>query len=112
MADRDVIERYYRGFRDRDVEAVRATLTAEFHFTSPFGEFRGRDMMLDSIWPSVGQSWATNLSIFGEGPEYVVIYEHETAPGAQRPPMRMAEYLRFDGDLIASIEVFVGRTLA
>ena len=106
-----LIEQYYRGFKERDREMIRAVLAPEFHFVSSFGEFRGRDAMLDAIWASVGQAWATNLRIFGDGPEFVVLYEHESAPGAQRPPMTMAEYVRFDGDRIAMIEVFVGRPL-
>lgn len=106
-----LIEQYYRGFKERDREMIRAVLTPEFHFVSSFGEFRGRDAILDTIWPSVGQAWATNLRIFGDGPEFVVLYEHENAPGAQRPPMTMAEYVRFDGDRIAMIEVFSGRAL-
>jgi hypothetical protein len=60
----------------------------------------------------VGQAWATDLRIVGDGPEFVVLYQHENVPGMQRPPMRMAEHLRFDGERIAAIEVFVGRPLA
>lgn len=105
------IQSYYRAFRDRDLERVRLLLTPDFHFVSSFGEYRERDAMLDEIWPAVGQAWATNLRVFGQGPEFVVVYEHELAPGVQRPPMRMAEYLRFQGEQIAEIEVFVGRSL-
>jgi hypothetical protein len=31
------------------------------------------------------------------------------APGVERPPMTMAEHLRFDGNRLARVEVFVGR---
>jgi len=103
------IHRYYRAFRERDRDALQSALTPDFNFVSAFGEFRGRDAMLEAIWPSVGQAWATNVRIFGDGPEFVVLYEHETAPGAERPPMTMAEHLRFDGDRLARVEVFVGR---
>jgi hypothetical protein len=106
------ISRYYAAFRERDRDALRSLLTPDFHLISAFGEFRERDVMLEAIWPSVGQAWATKLRIFGDGPEFVVLYEHETAPGAQRPPMTMAEHLRFEGDRIAHIEVFVGRPLS
>jgi hypothetical protein len=105
------IQSYYQAFRDRDLACLRSLLTPDFHFVSSFGEYRERDVMLDEIWPAVGQTWATNLRVFGEGPEFVVVYEHENAPGVQRPPMRMAEYLRFQGEQIAEIEVFVGRPL-
>jgi len=103
------IRRYYDAFRTRDLEGVRTLLTPDFHFVSGFGEFRARDAMLDQIWPSVGQTWARDLRVFGDGPEFVVLYQHENAAGVERPPMRMAEYLRFDGERIAEVEVYVGR---
>jgi hypothetical protein len=109
MDYRDAIERYYQAYRDRDRESLRSLLTPDFHFASSFGEYNDRDAMLDEIWPGVGQSWATNLRVFGNGPDFVVLYEHENAPGVQRPAMTMAEYVRFEGDRIAAIEVFVGR---
>jgi hypothetical protein len=111
MRYREAITQYYAAFRDRDRDRLRQLLTTDFHFISAFGEFRDRDAMLDAIWPSVGQTWATNLRIFGIGPDFVVLYEHENAPGVTRPPMTMAEYVRFSGDQIAEIEVFVGRPL-
>ena len=107
----DAIARYYGAFRTRDLEGLRALLTPDFHFRSGFGEYHDRDAMLEAIWPAVGQTWAKNLRVFGDGPEFVVLYEHENAPGVERPPMTMAEYIRFDGDRIAEIEVFVGRPM-
>lgn len=107
-----VIERYYRAFRERDLNALRSLLTPDFHFVSSFGEYRERDAMLEAIWPAVGQTWARDIRVFGDGPEFVVLYEHENAPGVQRPPMRMAEYLQFEGERISAIEVFVGRPVA
>jgi ketosteroid isomerase-like protein len=103
------IESYYRAFRDRDLARLQALLTPDFHFVSSFGEYRDRDALLAEIWPAVGQTWATNLRVFGEGPEFVVVYEHEHAPGVERPAMRMAEAIRFRDERIEAIEVFVGR---
>ncbi|HUG04104.1 MAG TPA: nuclear transport factor 2 family protein [Steroidobacteraceae bacterium] len=105
------IARYYQAYRDRDRQTLRSLLTASFHFVSSFAEYRGRDAMLEEIWPAVGQAWATKLRIFGHGPELVVLYEHENAPGEKRPGMSMAEYIRFEGDRIAEIEVFQGRPI-
>jgi hypothetical protein len=105
------IELYYSAFRDRDREGLRAILTPGFRHVSSFGEWSDGDAMIGAIWPAVGQSWATNLRIFGEGPECMVRYDLETAPGAPRPPMSMAEYIRFEGDRLAEIEVYVGREL-
>ena len=103
------IRRYYDAFRERDLEGLRALLTPDFRFVSSFGEFHERDAMLEQIWPSVGQTWARDLRLFGAGPEFVVLYEHQNAAGVERPPRRMAEYVRFDGERIADIEVYVGR---
>lgn len=111
MDYRTAIEGYYRAFRERDRASLQSLLTPDFHFVSSFGEYSDRDAMLDEIWPAVGQAWATNLRIFGSGPEFVVLYEQETASGVERPAMSMAEHIRFDGEQIAEIEVFVGRAL-
>lgn len=107
----DAIHRYYRAFRDRDRDELRRLLAPDFHFLSSFGEFHDRDAMLDAIWPSVGQTWAVNLRIFGEGPEFVVLYQHANAPTVERAPLMMAEYVRFTGSVISHIEVYVGRAL-
>ena len=107
----DAIRRYYGAFRTRDLEGLRGLLTPDFQFVSSFGEYHDRDAMLEEIWPSVGQTWAMDLRLFGAGPEFVVLYEHENAAGVERPAMRMAEYIRFEGDRISAIEVYVGRAV-
>jgi hypothetical protein len=105
------IEQYYRAYRDVDRERLCSLLKPDCHFVSSFGEYRDRDAMLDEIWPAVGRSWAAKLRIFGQAPEFVVLYEHDTASGVDRPGMSMAEYIRFEGDRIAEIEVFQGRSI-
>jgi ketosteroid isomerase-like protein len=112
MDHRQLVERYYRAFRHRDREALRSLLTPDFRHLSAHGEWRDRDAMLEAIWPAVGEAWATRLQIFGEPPELMVRYENETAPGVRRPRRAMAEYVRFEGDRIAEIEVYVGREVA
>lgn len=105
------IRDYYRAYQERDRATLETLLAPDFHFISAFGEYRDRDAMLDEIWPHVGQTWATNLRIFGKEPEFVAVYEHERTPNMTQPPMTMAEYIRFEGGRIAAIEVFVGRPL-
>jgi ketosteroid isomerase-like protein len=108
MSHRAAIERYYRAYRDRDRATLDALLADDFRFRSSFGAFDGRDAMLDAIWPMVGRSWATNLRIYGEAPEFLVLYENDAAPGVEHPRAHMAERIRFEGDRIAEIEVFIG----
>lgn len=111
MEHRQIIEGYYRAFRERDQDGLRSILTPGFHHLSSFGEWQDREAMLEAIWPGVGQSWAVNLQIFGEAPDFMVRYQHESLPGDSRPPLSMAEFIRFDGDRIAEIEVYTGREL-
>lgn len=108
---RGLIIRYYHAYRERDRDTLQSLLTPDFHFVSSFGEHRNRDAMLDEIWPVVGVTWAVNLRIFGEGPDFVVLYEHENTAALERPAMSMAEYIRFECDKIAAIEVFTGREI-
>jgi hypothetical protein len=112
VTHRDLVERYYLAFRERDRESLRALLTPGFRLVSGYGEFRGRERMLDEIWPTVGKTWAVNLRIFGDGPELVALYEHAPTEAAERPPHSMAERFRFEGDRIAEIEVFIGREIS
>jgi hypothetical protein len=108
---RAAIESYYRAYRERDRAALERLLTDDFRFRSSFGAFDGRDAMLDAIWPAVGRSWAVDLEIHGTAPEYVVTYRHGALAGVEHPLNRMAERIRFEGDRIAEIEVFLGPEL-
>ncbi|MFP3943243.1 MAG: nuclear transport factor 2 family protein [Alphaproteobacteria bacterium] len=103
----DLIRDYYRCFKDRDRERLRELLTPDFRHVSPFGAYDDRDRMLEEIWPHVGKIWAADIEIFGQGPEYMVRYRHAGESSA-----RLAEYIRFEGDRIAEIEVYPGRGAA
>lgn len=100
----DLIREYYRCYKDRDRERLRELLTPDFRHISPFGTFDDRDRMLEEIWPHVGKVWAEDIQIFGEGPEYMVRYAHAGESAA-----RLAEFIRFEGNRIAEIEVYPGR---
>ncbi len=104
MGAPDTIREYYRCFRERDLETLRGLLTPDFRHVSPFGSYGHRDRMLEEIWPHVGKTWAVDIEIFGDGPEYMVRYRLEGESAA-----RLAEYIRLEGDRIAEIEVYPGR---
>ena len=101
------IQSYYRCFQERDREGLVRLLTPDFRHVSPFGIFDDRDAMLDAIWPAVGKSWAVDIEVFGEPPDFMVRYRHAGEHGGT-----MAEYVHFEGDQIAEIEVFIGRSPA
>ena len=104
----DAVLRYYRCFRERDREGLRALLTPDFHHVGSFGEHTDRDEMIERIWPGVGRSWAEDIAVYGDGGDLMV---HYTIRSHERPPTRMAERLRFRGDRIAAVEVFIGRAI-
>lgn len=103
MNQRDAIEAYFRAFRERDRSALEELLTPDFRHSSPYGRYDDRDRMLDEIWPSVGEHWAEDVEIYGDGPEHMVRYRHSTGS-------LMAEHFRFEGDRIAEVEVYFGRS--
>lgn len=108
MDRRQAIERYYACYRERDREGLQALLAPDMKHLSSFAEYDDRDVMLEAIWPMVGRSWATDLEIFGDGDgdDFMVRYRIESE---ERPPMTMAEYIRFEGDRIVEIQVYMGR---
>ena len=103
MDGHEAIHAYFRAFRERDRATLERLLTPAFRHLSPFGHFEDRDRMLDEIWPSVGQHSAEDIEVYGEVPAYMVRYRHSAGT-------LMAEYVRFEGDRIAEIEVYVGRS--
>ncbi|MGF1670907.1 MAG: hypothetical protein ACFCU6_10685 [Balneolaceae bacterium] len=108
MNHRKIIEDYYLSYKKRDRDKLRNILTPGFRHISEFAVHTDRDRMIEEIWPHVGQSWSEDLQIFGDYPEFMVRFK---VVGGDRPSRSMAEYIRFEGDKIAEVEVFMGREL-
>ncbi|MEM9066507.1 MAG: nuclear transport factor 2 family protein [Planctomycetota bacterium] len=111
MTHHESIRAMYQAFRDRKRAALEALLAPDYTFASPFGNFVGRDAMLDVIWPQYlaeeNPRWATDIEIFGTGPGYMVRYRHES-DDPSKSGARLAEFVRFEGDLVVSVEVYLG----
>ena len=105
MVHETAIRAYYRCFAARDRAGLERLLLATFRHISAFGVYEDRDRMLDEIWPNVGRTWAIDIQVFGTTSEFMVRYRH-----AGERSGSMAEYFRFDGDKIAEVEVFTGRS--
>lgn len=108
MEYRETIKTYFRSYKEADRETLRSLLTDDFHHISAFSEFNDPDEMLDTIWAEVGKSWAEELEIFGEHPEYMVRYK---VVGGDQPARYMSGYIQFKDDKIAEIESYTGREL-
>jgi len=63
--------------------------------------------MLEQIEPEIGKGWARDIQVFGGGDEFIARF---VVDSTERPSMRMAEYVRFEGDRIAEVETYLGRT--
>lgn len=108
MKYEQIIKQYYQSYKDADKESLRDLLTPDFKHISDFATYTDRDKMIEDIWPAVGKTRAEDLQIFGSHPEFMVCYK---VTGGERPARRMSEYIRFEGDKITEIEVFMGREL-
>ncbi|MCW9708140.1 hypothetical protein [Fodinibius salsisoli] len=108
MKYRQIIRQYYQSYKETDKEALKETLTTDLTHISDWATYTDRDEMIEEIWPSVGQSWATDLQIFGAHPEFMVRYK---VVSEENPARNMAEFLRFKDEKITEIEVFTGREL-
>ena len=104
MGQVETILDYYRCFKDRDRDRLVEILVENFKHVSPYGRYEERDSMLDAIWPHVGKTRGSEFQVFGTGPEYMVRYRHEGKTSAL-----LSEWIRFEGERIAQIEVYLGR---
>lgn len=84
-------------------EPLNELLHDNLTFISSYSTYDNRDRMLDEIWPHVGINKVRELQIFGNGNEFMVKYKLT----GQRSST-MAEYIKFKGVKIASIEVYIG----
>lgn len=96
------IRLYFDCFRTRDRAALEQLLAPDLRHVSPWSTYDSRDVMLDEIWPHVGQTWAVEVRVFGEGADYVAMYKHDGEGSAC-----LAERFRFGADgKICEIRVY------
>jgi ketosteroid isomerase-like protein len=104
---RELAQRYYERYQERDRDAIEALLAEDFTFTSPWDDHISRARYFEHCFPHAGEfRFRFPLTIFAQGDEAVVIYETE---GKQGGTFHNAELFRFDADgRIRSIDVFFG----
>lgn len=106
MSHAETIREYYRCYKDRDRETLERLLTPDMVHASPWATYRDRDAMLNEIWPYVGKTWAVNIEVFSNGDDYIVTYQHDSEPGADKHPGTMVERIHFSGERIDRIDVY------
>ncbi|HEU0012893.1 MAG TPA: nuclear transport factor 2 family protein [Longimicrobium sp.] len=100
------MRRYFAVYQAADRAGMEALLAPGFTFTSPFDDRIGRDAYFGHCFPHAGSfRFREPMQVFADGDEAVVVYETEGKPGGT---FHNAELFRFEGDRIASIDVFFG----
>ncbi len=103
----ELVHRYLAAFVTGDRRGIEALLTRDFTFTSPEEDHIDRATYIERCWSLAGTFEYHDLkSLFVSGNECVVVYESKSKSGNLQ---RNVELLRFKGDRIESIEVFMGR---
>ena len=102
----DQVRRVYDAYRTADRAAIERLLADDFTFTSPYDDHIDRATYFDRCWPAAGTFQAFDLKeVHAEGDTCFALYEGRSEQGVD---IRNAELFRFDGDRIASVEVFFG----
>jgi ketosteroid isomerase-like protein len=105
----NIIRRYYAAYETKQRTIIDDLLTRNFTFTSPLDDAINRDTYFARCWPNSTTTRRFTLeAIVDNGAETIVQYRLETTEDKQ---FRNMEILHFDGDKIAAIEVYFGRTL-
>ena len=101
------IAAYYQGWADRDRDAVEAFVGDPFSFTSPYDDHIDRAEFFRRCWPNAALHERFDLQrVLPDGVDGALVLYEGTLKGGKM--IRNAEYLRFEGDRLQSVEVFFG----
>jgi len=105
----DLVRAVFAAYRTKDRQVVEDALADDFIFTSPYDDAIDKARYFQRCWPN-SKRIKTHVieKIWEHGDEAVVQYRCVTIEGKE---FRNTEFFRFDGDKIASVDVYFGRTL-
>src|SRR6188768_3015626 len=102
----DLVRRYFDAFENGDRTAMEGLLAPDFTFTSPYDDHISRGAWFERCWPFAGSfRFQRPMKIFAEGDEAFVNYTTEAKPGGT---FSNTELFRFEGDRLASVQVYFG----
>jgi ketosteroid isomerase-like protein len=106
MSHADAAREMYAAFLAKDRETAERLLSDNFTFTSPHDDHIDRTAFFERCWPNSNHMKTQTVErVFERGDEVVVEYLCTTTNGTSFENM---ELLRFDGDRIASVDVYFG----
>jgi ketosteroid isomerase-like protein len=102
-----MVRALYAAYVDGRKDIVGAMLTADFTFSSPRDDHIDRETYFSRCWPQPPPFTAMEIEYLGfTSDEVVVRYRAVKRDGGA---FRNMEALRFEGDRLASVEVYFGR---
>ena len=103
---KNVVRAYIGAYEAENREAVEALLADDFTFTSPNDDGIDKATYFERCWPNREPSRDQRIeSIVVDGEKAFVTYLCATDSGKS---FRNTEYLTFDGERIASVNVYFG----
>ena len=100
----------FAAYQAKDRRFVEDLLSDDFTFTSPLDDHIGRAIYFERCWPNSEKIRAFTIEkLFEQGAEVFVRYKAETSTGKQ---FRNTEFFRFEGNKLAEVDVYFGRTIA
>jgi ketosteroid isomerase-like protein len=105
----DIVRRCYEAYERGDRSLIEPLLADDFTFSSPADVGIGLERYWERCWPASGTLRAFDLvRLIEQGDEVAVTYEAERTDGTR---FRNTEVFRFDGERVASVEVYFGWNL-
>lgn len=103
MNSKDLIQQYYKSFKDNDRKKLEEILIQDFKFMSNWANYDSAKEMLDTIWPKViqNENEVSELEIYKLGNEFIVTYKLVTPD-----IIPMVEHITIRDQKITEIRVF------
>jgi len=104
----DIVRGIFAAFNARDRDTAESLIADDFTFTGPYDDAIDRAAYFERCWPNSALIRAHALErVFVEGDEAFVTYKAATHDGRE---FRNTEFFTFEGDRIASVNVYFGAT--
>jgi ketosteroid isomerase-like protein len=104
----ETVRALYAAYIDGRKESASAMLTADFTFSSPQDDHIDRQAYFERCWPEPPPFTAMEIEYLGlSGDEAMVRYRAVKRDGGA---FRNVETLRFQGEKLAAVEVYFGRS--
>jgi ketosteroid isomerase-like protein len=104
----DIIRAIFAAYMSNDRKVVEDSLTADFHFTSPYDDEIDKTMYFERCWRDTDWIERHELEkILVAGDEAFVTYKCVAKNGKS---FRNTEFFSFEGDKVSRIDVYFGAT--